>query len=220
MYSIDLSEISIEDFAKTIVTVELLPSRKVLADHIERIVPALRQLGVDDLAVLKKRLADKQSFPDLGAQLGVDVDWLTLLNREVNSYVSRPVPLAKLDYLSEPELPGLRARGIKTTKDLYEQAAARADRSDLAIDAAMSAERLDHVLRLANLVRVNGVGPAFAVFLVDAGVEGPSDFLHRDVSVMADDYNRNIEDGAPKLRVEDLEFVQRYCRSLPEDIEW
>ena len=43
--------------------------------------------------------------------------------------------------------------------------------------------------------------------------------LDRDLQQMVDDYAAQVPDG-PKLRIEDLEFVQRYCRGLSEDIEW
>ena len=219
-YSIDLASISLDEFVHTLVTVDLLPSRRVLADHIERIVPLLKDRGIDDLAALKKLLADKAEYPELTAELGVDADYLTLLNREVNSYVSKPVPLAKLDLLSDDELAALRAAGIKSTKDLYVRSSSRADRVAVALETGITQERLDRTLRLANLVRVNGVGPAFAKFLLEAGIAGPQDFLGQDLERMVAGYEAHAGDNAPKLRIEDLEYVQRYCRGLSEDIEW
>ena len=219
-YSIDLASISLSEFATTLLTVELLPSRQALADHIERIVPLLADRGVDDLAGLKKLLADKGGHADLADELGVDIDYLKLLNREVNSYVSKPVPLAKLGSLSDDELATLKATGIKSTKDLYVRSSSRADRVAVASETSIAPERLDRSLRLANLVRINGVGPAFAKFLLEAGIAGPQDFLGQDLERMVAHYKAHVGDNAPKLRIEDLEYVQRYCRGLSEDIEW
>ena len=218
-YSIDLTSISLDEFCETLLTVELLPSRRVLADHIAAIVPKLAAGGTVDLAGLKKLLANKATYPEVAKELGVDVDYLKLLNREVNSYVSKPVPLTKLESLSEAEAAALEAAGLKSTKDLYERCAVRSDRAAVASEAGIALERLERALGLANLIRVNGVGPAFAEFLLDAGVTGPADFLDRDLQQMVDDYAAQVPDG-PKLRIEDLEFVQRYCRGLSEDIEW
>jgi hypothetical protein len=218
-YSIDLTSISLDEFAETLLTVELLPSRRVLADHIAAIVPKLAKRGVHNLAQLKRLLAKKQGYPELADQLGVDAEYLTLLNREVNSYVSKPVSLTKLESLSEEQVAALQATGIKSTRDLYERCWQRSDRVALAAETGVALDELERALGLASLVRVNGVGPAFAEYLLDAGVVGPASFLDRDLQRMVDDYAAQVSEG-PKLRIEDLEFVQRYCRGLSEDIEW
>jgi hypothetical protein len=218
-YSIDLTSISLDDFRDTLLTVELLPSRRVLADHISAIVPVLAALGVDDLSGLRKLLAGKARYREVAGELGVDVNYLKLLNREVNSYVSKPVALAKLESLPGEDLAALQAAGIKSTRDLYERCAVKSARLALAAATGVALDRLGRALGLANLIRINGVGPAFAEYLLDAGVRGPADFLGRDLQHMVDDYAATVSEG-PKLRLEDLEFVQRYCRGLSEDIEW
>lgn len=218
-YSIDLTSISLDEFCETLLTVDLLPSRQALADHVAAVVPKLAGRGVDDLGGLKKLLASKNRYPELADELEVDTNYLTLLNREVNSYVSKSVPLAKLELLSGDQLRRLRSVGIKSTKDLYERCALRSERAVVASETGIAPDRLEHALGLANLIRINGVGPAFAEYLLDAQVTGPADFIDRDLQQMADDYAAQVGDG-PKLRIEDLEFVRRYCRSLPEEIEW
>ena len=89
-----------------------------------------------------------------------------------------------------------------------------------ASETGVARDQLRHALGLANLIRINGVGPEFATYLLDAGVSGPADFLGRDLSQMVKDYADKVGEAAPKLRIEDLEYVQRYCRGLSEDIEW
>ena len=219
-YSIDLTSISLDEFAQTLLTVELLPSRRVLADHISALVPRLADRGIKDLAGLRKLLANKSRYPELAGELDVAADYLTLLNREVNSYVSKPVALRKLELLSDDELAALATAGIKSTKDLYERCASQSDRAAVASETGIAIEQLQHALGLANLVRINGVGPEFARYLLDAGVTGPAAFLGRDLHQMVEDYAAEVGDDAPKLRIEDLEYVQRYCRGLSEDIEW
>ena len=78
-------------------------------------------------------------------------------------------------------------------------------------------------LELANLVRINGVGPAFAHLLRDLGIRGPKDFLATEPHELLDEYERvkaeHTESGAA-LRVEDIEFCRRFCVRLSSDIEW
>ncbi len=218
-YSIDLASISLDEFCQTLLTVELLPSRRRLADEIERVTENLGRVGIRDLAGLRKLLAAKASYPELGDRLGVDAEYLTLLNREVNSYVSKPIPLTKLGYLDDDGLTALAECGIKSTKDVYRRTAAKTDRARLAEESGVTDERLERLLGLSNLVRINGVGPAFAEYLLDAGLRGPADFIGRDLRQMVEDYSTQVPDG-PRLRIEDLEFVQRYCTGLAEEIEW
>ena len=219
-YSIDLASISIDEFAETLLAVELLPGRRVLADHIASLTPRLADRGVKDLSELRRLLAGKGAYPDLATELGVDVSYLTVLNREVNSYVSKPLALTKLGYLTEAEVVALAGAGIKSTKDLYARCVVKADRLAVVADSRISQERLERALTLCNLVRINGVGPAFAEFLLEAGIRGPKDFLDRDLAQMVIEYASQVGDTGPKLRIEDLEYVQRYCRGLTEDIEW
>lgn len=215
-YSIDLTSISVDEFAETLLTVELLPSRRALADHIATILPKLGETGIENLGQLRRLLANKRKYPELAARLGVDTDYVALLNREVNSYVSKPVLLAKLDCLTPAEIEELAAAGIRSSKDLYGSAATPAQRGALGV----ADERLLECLRLVNLVRINGVGPAFARFLADGGIAGPKDFLSQNLQQLVADYAASVGDNAPNLRIEDLEYVQRYCRGLSEDIEW
>ena len=220
MYSIDLNAISLEEFAKTLVSVELLPSRRVLADHIERIVPTLRDLGVKDLADLKGELRNKKRYPELARALDVDEQYVVLLNREVNSYQSKPIPLANLDVFTAAELDALAAAGIASTKHFYERCAARADREILIVELELDETRVGRALALSNLVRINGVGPAFAHFLLGLGVRGPQAFLEATSAEVLARYEREAGSDAVKLRIEDLEYIRRYSRGLASDIEW
>jgi hypothetical protein len=219
MYSIELSEISLEAFEETIKTVELLPSRRVLADQISVLVPRLTKMGVTDLAGLSRLLKDKARYQELADDLSVSEDYLTLLNREVNSHRSKPVALVKLDAFSEAELDRLRAVGVRSTKDLYERCAIRSERVELIRKAGLSERTLIAALELANLVRINGVGPAFARFLRDLGVRSPQDFLETESTDILRRYQETQENGAT-LRVEDLEYCRRFCVRLSSDIVW
>jgi hypothetical protein len=221
-YSIDLTQIPLARFAETLTTVELLPSRKALADHISAVVARLEQREIADLGMLRRLLADKQRYPTLAPELGVDVEYLTLLNREVNAYRSKPVALAKLDVFSEAELDRLAAISISSTKNLYERCGNRSDRDDVIHQLGLRDDRVVEALELSNLVRINGVGPAFAHFLRDLGVRGPDALLATDTEEIVLRYQRAVADqpGQPKLRVEDIEYCKRFSVDLAADIEW
>lgn len=223
MYSTDLTTVSLDAFEQTILTIDLLPSRKVLAEGISDVVPELKRMGINTLEDLRALLRDKGRYSELAAGLSVDEKYLTVLNREVNSYVSKPVALAQLEVFTEPELERLRRARIRSTKALYERCTRPSDRQEIATELNLDDERLAQALELSDLVRINGVGPAFAYFLRDLGVRSPSDFNGADPLDVLDRYQKSVGDGSssgPELRLEDLEYCRRFSLRLGNDIEW
>ncbi|MDJ0952391.1 MAG: DUF4332 domain-containing protein [Acidimicrobiia bacterium] len=221
-YSLDLRTISLRRFAEILTTFEMLPSRKVLADHITSVVAELAQMGVVDLEGLRRLLADKNRYSELAARLGVDESYLTLLNREVNAYRTKPTPLAKLEVFPDDELAALKRAGITSTKHLYDRCRVKDDRASLAADLDVDRSRLETALKMANLVRINGAGPAFARFFLDVGIGTPEDFRRLDPAAVAEQYNTSIADdpSQPKLRSEDIDYCRRFSEGLYTDIEW
>jgi hypothetical protein len=223
MYSTDLTFVSLDTFEETILTVDLLPSRKLLAVGISDLVPELKRLGVYTLEDLRGLLRDKGRYADLAVALGVDEKYLIVLNREVNSYVSTPIALSQLNVFAESELGRLRLSGIRSTKALYERCTLPLDRAAIVVEHDLDEERLTVALELSNLVRINGVGPAFAHFLRGLGIRGPHDFNATDPLEILERYRQSAGEGAasgPELRLEDLEYCRRFSLRLGNDIEW
>jgi hypothetical protein len=223
MYSTDLTAISLDAFEETILTIDLLPSRRMLAGRITGVVPQLKRMGINNLEDLRGRLRDKGRYGELAAGLSVDEEYLTVLNREVNSYVSKPVSLTQLDVFEQPELERLRLARIRSTKDLYESCARPADRQSIALEHDLDDQRLAQALELSDLVRINGVGPAFAHFLRGLGIRSPRDFNSTDPLEILERYRRSVGKGAalgPELRLEDLDYCRRFSLRLSNDIEW
>jgi hypothetical protein len=59
MYSTDLTSINLDTFEETILTIDLLPSRKVLAEGISDVVPEFKRLDLNNLEDLRSLLRDK-----------------------------------------------------------------------------------------------------------------------------------------------------------------
>ncbi|MCP3997589.1 MAG: DUF4332 domain-containing protein [bacterium] len=221
-YALDLSTFSLRRFAEITTTAQMLPSRQPLADGISDVVPRFEELGVTDLGALRKLLSDKNAYRQLGDRLDVDESFLKLLNREVNAYRTKPLPLAKLEVLSDGDLQGLADAGIKTSKDLYERCSIRADRAELARHVGVSPADLLIALKLSNLVRINGAGPVFAQFLLDLGMNGPEDVVAADSDSVIErfDASDSFDPTGPRLRPDDIDYCKRFCEGLQTDIEW
>ena len=222
MYSTDLTTISLESFEETILTIDLLPSRRLLADGISAVVPGLSRMGVENLEDLRRLLRDKRRYADLAAGLGVDETYLAVLNREVNAYVSKALPLAQLGALTDQELQRLKKAGITSTRALFERCLLVSERVSLSANLGIDDDRLDLAVDLSDLVRINGVGPSFARFLRDLGVCGPHDFNSIDATDVLDRYHESIAGAStpgPRLRLEDLEYCRRFSLHLSNDVE-
>jgi len=221
-YARDLSAFPLTRFAEVLTSVTLLPGRRVLADHIDEVVDRVAAEGVTDLEALRKMLARKGSADAIADRLGVDVAYVTLLRREVNSYRTKASPLSDLDIFSDGELKRLEANGIRSTKHLYDACAARADRALLARSAGIELERIEDALGLANLSRIGGVGPAFARFFMDLGIRGPDEVLALDSGEVVNLYNASLgkDPAQPRVVSKDIDYCKRYSEGLQADIEW
>jgi hypothetical protein len=168
---------------------------------------------------LRKLLKNKKHYPDLAKTLLVSMDYLTVLNREVNSYLSKPISLTKLDVFSSAELERLANSAIKTTQDLYEQAATPAYRQEIATRLALPPEKIMHALQLSDLLRINGVGPAYAAILWQIGLHSAADYLcYPSAEILARYQQASL--ARAKLGLKDIDYCKRFCRKLDSEIEW
>jgi hypothetical protein len=219
MYTIDLEKITLDEFQEILTSVDLLPGRIILLENLPGIVSSLKQKGIFHLEALHKLLANKKQYPHLAASLTVSIEYLTVLNREVNSYLSKPVPLSKLEVFSAQELERLAGAGIKTTQDLYEQTLTPAHRQEIAARLSISSDKIIHVLQLSDLLRINGVGPAYAAILWQIGIQNVTDYLNLPSAEILARYQQSGLARA-KLGLKDVEYCKRFCQKLDSDIEW
>ncbi|HML22596.1 MAG TPA: DUF4332 domain-containing protein [Aggregatilinea sp.] len=222
MYAIDLAQISLDEFETIIATADLLPGRRILADDLSGVMARMKRKGINDLGALQKLLRNKRDYPALAAELSVSVDYLTVLNREINSYVSKPVPLASLDLFSEAELARFDREGLKSSKDLYERGLTRAAREELAASLHLEQAKIEAAVELADLLRINGVGPVYAKILREMGINSAAAYAETASEIILERYCAiNTEKGYSKARLslKDVEYCKRFCRKLDVDIQ-
>jgi hypothetical protein len=223
MYSINLEKITLDEFQEILTSIDLLPGRRILLGSLPEIVERLKQRDILHLEALRKLLQNKKHYPELAQALSVSVDYLTILNREVNSYVSKPVMLSELGVFSAEELTRLTKAGVKSTKDLYERALTPTARQELSARLALPAGQIVMALELSDLLRINGVGPVYAKILREMGIKSAPDYLNRETAWILEKYqeiNAAKQPARAKLGLKDIEYCQRFCRKLDADIEW
>lgn len=192
-YNIDLSAISLNDYMLLLKNQNLLPGRRVLLDNIECNFEALKKLGISNAAQLKKRLSTREKLFSLADESGISEDYLAILKRELGSLEQKPVLLSEFPEIELNFIKDLEARGIKNSKDYFE--IGKAEKNELYC--------------LCDMVRVNGVGPAAAKTMYEAGYRSVSDIANAEASILLQKVSEvNSRRGFYKARLgtRDMQF--------------
>lgn len=212
-YHIDSRKYTLQQLKMNLLSRELIPSRKVLKEDIERRFKILEKMGILNLQDLINALKNKKKMEIFSSSSGISVDYLTLLRREANSYFPNPVPLNKFPGVSPQDLARLKEKGIKNSRHLFEQAGSDKDRKELAKKSGVSLEHLAELAGLSDLVRAYGVGPVFARILYDTGIHSirrligysPEEIIH----LYEEKFNQKAD-----FSLRDMQFCLEIARAL------
>lgn len=223
MYSIDLTKFTLKEFGEVLLSIELLPGRRILLDNLDQTLSKLIDINIVTLSDLQRILKKKGDYASLSKKIFVSEEYLVVLNREINSYESKPLTLDKIEVLTGEEIQSLIDIGIKTTKDLYEKCSKGADRKTILTKTKIDEKKLLTALEITDLLRVNGIGPVYALILNEIGIKSITDYLNMKSEEILSKY-QNINErksySKAKLGIKDIEYCKRFCKKLDKDIEW
>jgi hypothetical protein len=218
LYCTDLEQFSLEQFRRMLETKDILPGRRVLWEEMDERFAALKSMGIQNLAELRAALGSKAKREAFARESGLSPDYLVILRREVNSYISRPFNLEKIPGVEPEYVERLAAVGVKHTKHLFKRAISPADRAALAEEADLPEDALLELVKLSDLARVVGVGPVSVRALYDVGIETPEAFLTYSVEELLAKV-RTTEATATLTR-KDIEYCLETAQHLPQAIEY
>jgi hypothetical protein len=170
-YHIDAENISLDDLRKRIEATDLVPSRVSLLDGIQATMTALERHGITTLAQLRNELKSAKHLEAVAKATGIDLQYLTLLRREIESYFPKPCALKAFDWLPKREIAKLEKNGLRDTAALYAAASSAKSRAELAKSTGVDIAILESLARLADLTRVQWVSPTAARMLVEAAYD-------------------------------------------------
>jgi len=218
LYRIDLEQFSLEQFRRMLETKDVPPSRGILLEEMDERFAALASMGIENLADLRAALKSKAKREAFARESGLPLDYLVILRREVNSYVSKPFNLEKIPGVDPGYVEKLAAVGVKHTKHLFERALTPADRAALAKEAGVPEDALLEQVKLSDLARIVGVGPVAVRMLYDVGVDTLEAFLAHSVHELLEKV-RAVEEGA-SLGAKDIEYCIETAQYLPQAVEY
>ncbi len=218
LYCIDLEQLSLEQFRHMLETKDILPGRRILLEKMDKRFAVLAAMGIKNLAELRTALSSKTKRAAFAEASGLPLEYLVILRREVNSYISRPFNLDKIPGVKPEHVERLAAMGIKHTKHLFTRALSPADRAALAEAANIPDDALLELVKLADLARIVGVGPVSVRALYDVGIETPEAFLtYSEEELLAK--VRTTEEMATASR-KDIAYCVETAQYLPKAIKY
>jgi len=221
MYSVDLSKIKIKDFVKLLKSIDLLPGRRVLLNGLDEIAELFDKNGATNLAAIQKILKNKNAYDEIAKQYQTTNDYLTVLNREINSYMNKPVKLADIPVISKKVLVKFNQIEINTTKDLYDVCVLNKDQKTVIEKTGLSTIEIKKILSLSDLLRINGVGPAYAMILYKIGIKSVKNYFETDSNEILEKFKKENQDNKyikANLGIKDVDYCKRFCKYLDHEI--
>lgn len=212
-YHLDSEKISLEQFRQSLQARELIPSRLILKENLEERFEVLSSAEISNLKDLIGSLKSKVKIETFSKQTGVPVGYLTILKREAGSYFPNPVPLNKFPDIDAQTLGALEMLGLKNSKQLFNAVRTNEERQDLCSESGISEGQLMELVHLSDLVRLYGVGPAFARLLYDVGIKSVESFLEYGPSEIISIYEEKTGKKAD-FAEKDIQFSYEMAREL------
>jgi hypothetical protein len=218
-----MQKINLDEFTEILKSTDLLPGRKTLLNDLDLVMDRFKQHGINNLSGLQTQLKKKSDYTEMATVFQVEETYLIVLNREVNSYLSKSLDLAKLMIFKVPEMEQLKNWQISNTKEFYQKLQTKASRIEISEMTNISPEKILKALQMADLLRVNGVGPVFAGLLLEMGICSVMALLDTPAHKIVEGYQLLIEKqglSLPNLGQKDILYCQRFAMMLDQDIEW
>lgn len=223
LYSISLDDISLDEYEITLDNAHLLPGRVVLKTNLKVNFNLLKAQGITNLKDLSENIKTDVKRKKLSKLTNVDDNYLTILRREINGYIPKPIDLSDFPEIDKTILLKLSKVGIKTSKTLYEKTITKDDRQKLVNCIDVDYDSILMLTKLSDLGRVNGVGPVFAQMLYDVKCDTIVKFsqsnektLYKNLIILNDKKNYT----KAKFTEKDLLFCIKCAKKLPHSIQY
>ena len=164
-YTPDLNTYSLDQLKVRLKTTRLLSSHRLLLEDIDERFACLAQHGMDNLAQLQKALKTKLNVQAFAEKTSLPLEYLTLLRREVNGILPKPIALKDFPGMNPKAVLRLDQLGIKTTAQLFPHVLTPQNRKSFSDLNQLALDDLLLLTKLTDLARLKWTGPVFARLL-------------------------------------------------------
>jgi hypothetical protein len=222
-YFVDIEHISLARYRNMLENSDLLPGRKMLYENIRERFERLEQQGIRNLKELVQALKSENKIKDLADKTDIPAEYLTILRREMNRLLPKPVSIADFPGVEASITETLKTINIKNTLQLFEQCDTTKKRAELADQLNIPLSTLEELTRLADLSRIWGVGPVFCRIFLDAGIDSVwklSKLSAEDAYEKLVETNKSGNYTRVTFTVMDVALCIKIARELPGTIEF
>lgn len=223
-YYIDLNTISLAKFKKKLKNMWLLKSQKILGENIEKNISILANLGIKNLEQLRLRLKSKLDVAKFSEESGLSIEYLTLLRREVNSYLPKPLNFKDIPDIDDSIIEKLLNLGIKNSKQLFPFILNKNLRNEFSQKSGLSSDETNELTAFTDLARLKWVGPKFSKLLIEAGFNSVEKVKNTDINIFLEKLqstNENNKSYKSSYKNEDIvKWVKQVLPETPIVIEF
>ena len=221
-YFIDIEQFSLTKYRKILEKSELLPGRRILHEKTKERFDLLTRHGITNLLKLVQVLKSPDKIKQLAKDTGIPTDYLTILKREVNRLLPKPVSIADFPGIDKSIISKLNKKSIKNTIQLFEQCDTKKKRKALAQEIDTPISKLEELTKLSDLSRIWGVGPIFCRIFYETGIDTIEKVANTEAKQLYDqliDINESKNYTKAKFTVKDVALCKDIANDLPKTIE-
>lgn len=222
-YYIDLEKISLDAYKERLEQAFLPPSRMLLKEKLEERFKLFKNHGIDNVKQLQQVLRKKDKLHKLSQAKEVNIDYLKVLLREINSLHPKPNKLSDFIGIAATDIAKLEMLGIKNTEKLYSRILNRVDRKSLSEEANIHEDIIIELTKLTDLSRIKWVGATYARILYEIGADTPYKISKSDPKELHHKINKLIKEkdvfkGA--IGLNDVHILVEIAGELESEIEY
>jgi len=222
-YYINLSQISIYQYAEKLKNGYLPPGRKILLTNIEQQFELIKNQGIQTVEELRLVLKNKKKVLEFSELSGLSVEYLTILIREINSSLPKPNKLKDFPDISAHVVKKLESIGIKNTLHLFDRIKSKQERVKLAEETGIKGEDILTLAKLTDLSRVRWVNHTFAFMLFESGYQTVKLLSEADpqkLHIAIADINSKWIFYRGDIGLNDINICIQAAKEIPRDIEY
>ncbi len=220
-YYIDLKQVTLCEYETELEQAELIPSRKILKEDLQKRFSCMKNHGINHLDDLMTALKTPDKINQFALKTGLPEEYLTILKREIASSQPKPVNLIDFPGIPEDSTDRLAQLGIKNTLQLFQFVRTEIERKALSEKTEIPYHVILELTRLTDVARIKWVGANFARLLVDSNCNTVDKVAMADYRELYDEVIRINEEKQyfkGKFGLNDMKLCVMAAKNVPDAI--
>lgn len=207
-YYIDANRVTLKDLMFRITESDLVPSRRKLLEDIENNFSKLTKYGIRTMDDLRKSIKNPKNIAFISEKTNIEIEYLILLRREVESYFPKAYPLSAFDWLEKNQLIKLESIGFLNTFLLYEAFEIPTKHEEIIASTGLEKAFEEELIALIDLTRIQWVSPIFSKVLVTTGYNSAKSIAEANPIKLHESVEKMNQEGRyfkGKIGIRDIE---------------